>query len=231
MLFRSAVMTEANATGSAGTTAFLHELAENHHVATTFNGWDGTRREVSDATLARILGALGAAAATDEEIERSLAETRMAPWRRILPGAVVLREQQSRTVTVHLPVGEQADVRVVLEDGSHRVLEWPAVPGQEMEVDGVQTGATLVALPEDLPLGWHRLEVSAGHRQAASVLVVTPERLTITPALKRRRAWGLMAQLYSVRSSRSWGIGDLADLADLAALSGAEHGADRKSVV
>ncbi|MET4061736.1 4-alpha-glucanotransferase [Arthrobacter sp. UYP6] len=218
-------MTEAHAAGPAETTAILHELADHHHVATTFDGWDGTRREVSDATLGRILGALGAATATDEEIERSLTETRMASWRRILPGAVVLREQQNRTVTVHLPAGEQADVRIVLEDGSHRELEWPSVSGEEREVDGVRTGATLVVLPEDLPLGWHRLEVRAGHRQAASVLVVTPERLTTTAALTRRRAWGLMTQLYSLRSSRSWGIGDLADLADLAALSGAEHGA------
>jgi 4-alpha-glucanotransferase len=35
-----------------------------------------------------------------------------------------------------------------------------------------------------------------------------------------------MAQIYSVRSRRSWGIGDLADLADLAAWSGHELGAD-----
>ncbi|HEX6469587.1 MAG TPA: 4-alpha-glucanotransferase [Streptosporangiaceae bacterium] len=35
------------------------------------------------------------------------------------------------------------------------------------------------------------------------------------------RRWGFMAQLYSVRSAASWGLGDLRDLADLAAWSGA----------
>jgi 4-alpha-glucanotransferase len=39
------------------------------------------------------------------------------------------------------------------------------------------------------------------------------------------RGWGFTVQLYSVRSSRSWGHGDLRDLADLAAWSGGELGA------
>src|SRR5699024_10349 len=64
-----------------------------------------------------------------------------------------------------------------------------------------------------------------GHRHAADV-VVTPARVTVHEGLGARRAFGLQAQLYSVRSPRSWGIGDLADMRDLAAISGARHGAD-----
>ncbi|MFD0536798.1 4-alpha-glucanotransferase [Actinomadura luteofluorescens] len=37
--------------------------------------------------------------------------------------------------------------------------------------------------------------------------------------------WGFTAQLYSVRSAASWGLGDLRDLADLADWSGRELGA------
>ena len=219
-------MTEADITGETdGNTELLRGLAEHHHVATTFNGWDGTRREVSNETLIRVLEALGVAAATHQAQAESLAEARLQPWRRTLPGSVVVREHRSTAVAVHLPAGMRADVWIVLEDGSRRELEWPAVPGEELDVDGVLTGRTLVPLPAGLPLGWHRIEVQAGERQARAVLVVTPERLTTTEGLDRRRAWGLMAQLYSVRSSRSWGIGDLGDLADLAALSGGSHGA------
>jgi 4-alpha-glucanotransferase len=42
----------------------------------------------------------------------------------------------------------------------------------------------------------------------------------------KRRAWGFMAQLYSVRSRASWGHGDFRDLADLATWSGRDLGAD-----
>jgi len=46
------------------------------------------------------------------------------------------------------------------------------------------------------------------------------------PRVPRVRRWGLCVQLYSVRSRRSWGHGDLRDLADLARWSATELGAD-----
>jgi 4-alpha-glucanotransferase len=45
------------------------------------------------------------------------------------------------------------------------------------------------------------------------------------PVLPAARIWGFTVQLYSVRSRRSWGHGDLADLAELVAWSGRELGA------
>ena len=60
---------------------------------------------------------------------------------------------------------------------------------------------------------------------ASGVLIVVPQRLELPAALAGRRAWGLTAQLYALRSGRSWGHGDLADLAELAAWSGRSLGA------
>jgi 4-alpha-glucanotransferase len=45
------------------------------------------------------------------------------------------------------------------------------------------------------------------------------------PPVPRNRSWGFTVQLYSVRSRRSWGHGDLRDLADLAAWSARDLGA------
>jgi 4-alpha-glucanotransferase len=45
------------------------------------------------------------------------------------------------------------------------------------------------------------------------------------PPVPRDRSWGFTVQLYSVRSRRSWGHGDLRDLADLATWSARELGA------
>ncbi|MFC4911345.1 4-alpha-glucanotransferase [Actinomadura gamaensis] len=92
-------------------------------------------------------------------------------------------------------------------------------PGQPLGKDGtvVLADGRVLDLPtgEELPLGWHELSVDG----AEAALLVAPERLGTGP-----RAWGLTAQLYSVRSRASWGMGDLRDLADLA-VWGAARGA------
>ncbi|SNS59472.1 4-alpha-glucanotransferase [Geodermatophilus saharensis] len=80
---------------------------------------------------------------------------------------------------------EVDEAEVTLEDGSTR------------HVDG--------ELPEDFPLGYHRLRTPGGPERR---LVVSPGRCWL-PA---DRAWGWAVQLYAARGRGSWGIGDLADL-------------------
>ena len=61
---------------------------------------------------------------------------------------------------------------------------------------------------------------------ATAFLVVTPARLELPPALQGGRVWGLMEQVYQVRSADSWGIGDLGDVRKLAGWAGRDLGAD-----
>jgi 4-alpha-glucanotransferase len=79
-------------------------------------------------------------------------------------------------------------VRVRCEDGTER------------EVDG--------ALPDDFPLGYHRVVTAAGVERR---LIVSPGRCW----LPDEPSWGWAVQLYAARSTRSWGIGDLGDLRTL----------------
>jgi len=101
-------------------------------------------------------------------------------------------------------------LQVALEDGGSVSVTAPPVAGESR---GERTAWT-VALP-DLPLGWHTLRASAGAETAETVLVVAPERIELPAGLDR--AWGWMVQLYSLRSARSWGVGDYGDLRTLLA--------------
>ncbi|MFC7848882.1 4-alpha-glucanotransferase [Arthrobacter sp. NPDC057388] len=216
---------EAPGTAAAVNPELLRWLAEAYGVGTTYQGWDGKPYEVAAGTLIRVLAALGVNAATDQLIEHELAEAELAPWRRMLPPAVVLQEGTPGQVFVHVPHSSAVRVWAVTEDGRRldavQEDEWV----EPREVDGVLTGRATFAVPQNTGLGWHTLHAEAAGVTAESTLVVTPARLSTAAVLEQRRGWGLATQLYSVRSKRSWGVGDFADLAELAAVAGA-HGAD-----
>ena len=216
---------ESEVANTAVNPDLLRWLAEAYGVGTTYQGWDGKPHDVAAGTLIRVLAALGVDARTDQLIEHELAEAELAPWRRMLPPAVVLQEGTPGQVFVHVPYGSSVRVWAVTEDGRRldavQEDEW----AEPREVDGVLTGRATFAMPQNTGLGWHTLHAEAAGVAAESTLVVTPARLATAAGLEARRGWGLATQLYSVRSRRSWGVGDFADLAELAAVAGA-HGAD-----
>ncbi|WP_427116457.1 4-alpha-glucanotransferase [Pseudarthrobacter scleromae] len=214
------------AAGVAVDPHLLQKLADAHGVGTSFQGWDGLPHRVAEGTLVKVLAALGVRADTNQAIEAALAEAELAPWRRMLPPAVVIQQGEPALVPVHVRDGAAVQLGIALEGGAGAVdAVQEDVREQPREVDGVATRRMTFALPQDLPLGWHTLNAQAGGASASATLVVTPRQLTTAQPLEQRRGWGLATQLYSVRSRRSWGIGDFADLADLAAISG-ERGAD-----
>lgn len=121
----------------------------------------------------------------------ALAEHEQRAGQRLLPRNVVLRA--GRSAGLVLPEGTA--LRVETEDGVERAWDGQAA----------------------LPVGRHALRArTPDGRTASAMLVVAPDRLPGPP----ERVFGFMAQLYSVLSARSWGMGDLGDLADLAAWTG-----------
>lgn len=202
----------------------LRELAGHHGISTTYTGWDGAGHDVAAETLRRILAALDVAAGTSEEIDASLADVPNRPWRQVLPPSLVVVEGDERTFPVHVSHGDPVSVWVMTEDGDEVEVEQLDVWVDPRDVDGRLVGRATFAIPR-LPLGWHTVCARSNDIEVTATLVVTPARLSTADRLLDRQRWGLAAQLYSVRSRRSWGIGDFADLADLAAVT-AGYGGD-----
>ena len=115
--------------------------------------------------------------------------------------------------TEHPPAGHE--VRVV-RAGDHVPVDRPSrldlEDGGDVRVEG--------QLPPDVPLGYHRLTPLDGHEGVR--LIVGPGRCHLPAGL---RTWGWAAQLPTVRSATSWGMGDLADLRELGRWSSSELGA------
>ncbi|NLU66404.1 4-alpha-glucanotransferase [Streptomyces sp. HNM0574] len=181
----------------------LARLAAAHGVATSYAPAPGRTVEVPDDTVVAALAALGVDASTPRALRAAL-ERHEQDALRLLPPTVVLRTGSGRHTLPSFPDGTV--LRVLAESGE--TLDWG--PGVK------------------LPPGVHSLRAQAPDGRAAhATLIAAPDGF---PAPRTRagagRGYGLLVQLYSVLSSRSWGMGDLADLADLADWSGRTLGAD-----
>ncbi|MEU2619790.1 4-alpha-glucanotransferase [Streptomyces sp. NPDC007157] len=173
----------------------LCRLAELHGVATSYSPSPDRTVAASAGAVTAALAALGVDASGPEAVRTALAERERDLAERLLPPTVV-HWAGSGDPALGLPAGTRLEVRT--EDGETR--------------DDVT----------DLPTGVHLLTAAAPDgRTARAHLIVAPDRLP-TPA---GRSYGLLVQLYSLLSHRSWGMGDLGDLADLADWAGRTAGA------
>ncbi|MEU6775638.1 4-alpha-glucanotransferase [Streptomyces sp. NPDC046759] len=176
----------------------LSRLAELHGVATSYSPAPGRSVPVAASAVVAALAALGVDAAGPAAVRTALAARERELRERLLPPTLVhwAGDPQGPAALAALPPGTR--LRVDTEQGEHR-----------------DTTA-------DLPLGVHRVTAAAPDgRTGHAHLVVAPDRLPTPPG----RSYGLLVQLYSLLSRRSWGMGDLGDLAELAGWAGRTAGA------
>ncbi|MFD3471619.1 4-alpha-glucanotransferase [Streptomyces sp. NPDC058682] len=176
----------------------LARLAAQYGVATDYRPAADVTVPVPETTVRAVLGLLGVVTDDAASIRAGAESAAQEAAERLLPPTLVLWQ------------GE-------------RVAPEPAAlpPGSRVRVLAEETGEVLAWGPA-LPLGVHRLIAEAPDgRSAEATLVVAPQRAPAAP----ERAHGLLVQLYSLLSERSWGMGDLGDLTELARWAGRTHGA------
>ncbi len=186
---------------------------------------------MSQETLRRILDARGIEAADQAHVARSLADLDDAPWRRMLPPVIVTVAGVSTSVEAHVPHGDPIELTLITEDGDRVELPQAQVWVEPREVDGALVGRATFEIGSHVPIGWHTLSAtttaaSGEVTKSQCPVAVTPARSSANDAVTDRQRSGLLTQLYSLRSNRSWGVGDYSDLADLASIAGEKHGFD-----
>lgn len=229
---------EANASGGEGRAHIqtLQALADAHGVRTVYNGFEGGEVTVTRETLEVVLSSLGADVTSGQAAEQSLRRHQEEPWRHLLPPVLVVTEAKPAEVPVHVRADAPGDVVAhgavnveMLIGQQWRQLRPVAAEENPLQrsVDGELIHRLRFEVPTDLAPDWYVLRATVrdtGHTEEIEI-AVTPARLTTTQRLQGARRWGWAAQLYSVASNRSWGVGDINDLAALAAIGGGQ-GAD-----
>ena len=206
----------------------LNTLASSYGFGLSYWASNGLLTEPPHTSYIQLLQALGLPLGddpTDEELSFYVSQREQHWATRPLPPCVVAVAGQEKHFPVHVHDGHPAHVWISLEDGSSRDAWQDENWTPPATVDGVTWGEATFHVPGDLPLGWHRLHLESDDLEAACTLIVVPNTLQTNQEFIRDPAFGVMAQLYSVRSEGSWGIGDFHDLATLAETVAAE-GAD-----
>ncbi|MCX3059167.1 4-alpha-glucanotransferase [Streptomyces beihaiensis] len=217
----------------------LARLAALYGVATSWSPAPGRTVDSPDAAVTAALGALGVDATTPEAVRDAL-EAREAELagRLLAPTVVWWLDGTPPAWLDHLPPGTRlraGDWEWTVPGGTETAPQ--ARTGTRAGADGrahaaPQTRTALQprtapqarrvsASPPAPPPGVHELTAEPPGGPARTVhLVAAPPRAP----LPKGRAHGLLVQLYSLLSARSWGMGDLGDLADLASWSARTHG-------
>ena len=214
----------------------LIRLAKAHDIATSYIDQLGAYVEIDDDVLVDVLAALGVNAADDDAVARALAAVEgtvadaasdnvdtiadVPDGKRLLSkGTIVMTAGESATVALDAPADADPHATITLEDGTVSHSELADI------IPDINDGRQFLALPQDLPIGYHTLHVEADGRSADATIMVAPTSIPVPAAVADHPRWGWMHQLYTARSAASWGVGDYGDLRTLAADAG-RSGAD-----
>lgn len=201
----------------------LRALADRVGIVSEYLDQSGTETRVtSDETRVALLAAMGLPAATESDAAGSLHMLAERERARLLPPARVVR----------VDAADLQEVRVLAPPGWRGEVGWSLALVTETEriertgrARPDEDGALVLRLPVAPAPGHHRvhlrLHFGREHPEAEQRLIVVPPHApTPNEMLGGRRVFGITANLYTVRSARNWGVGDLTDVAELARWGG-----------
>ena len=167
----------------------LQDLARLYDIQLTYEDAGGKRRSASKKALADVLRARLGGRDLDEALRE---RTHQLSTRFIEPVTVVWGRSALR-VALRFPASranEKVDWHLQLENGE--------------EASGQIELRREIVIPHRVPFGYHVLRIG----EAETFVIASPIR-AFEP---EQRSWGVFAPLYSIRTDRSWGAGDLGDL-------------------
>lgn len=204
----------------------LNRLAELAGIVPAFWRFTGEFVDVPEKTKSKLLAGLGFDVSSDAEMANGIRRLEERPWRNCLdPVSITRLGRDNPAVTLRLPrrlSAETLEWRIKLE--SAESLGANFTPGklkvlETRDINGDTLHRYELALPDQLPLGYHRFEIADDTNVIAETTVIAAPLTSFLPEwmVDGQRKWGIAGFLPSLRSGQNWGIGDFGDLADLAA--------------
>jgi len=202
----------------------LDQLAERYGIGSAYHDYRGELKPFSTATRIALLRAMGVDT-SGIAVSPDTAEKRAGTLATAFPRVLV--SQQGEPIALPVPASALGSGPLAwtleTEGGASEsgTIDEPGSTHDESRTppDGVFTW--VVPLKHHPDLGYHRITIRASRAEAVSVrLIVAPARCYEPEVLRnQKRLWGITLQLYTLRSSTNWGIGDFGDLMELIELA------------
>ena len=195
----------------------LKQVAKQAGIADSYtNAW-GNNEVVSDDTLTRLLAALGYDTESEQTLLASADKKHKTP---ILAAVKVVKKGDPIHIELNLGLSARvSDFSWQLETEQGEVVE--GYLQSQIVTDTRGDGGVLTfSLPNDLALGYHKLQVLRRRRKSPyeMTLIVAPKACYKQPSIEQgNKSWGPSVQLYTLKTEHNWGIGDFGDLKQLVA--------------
>lgn len=191
----------------------LLTLARMYGVQLAYHDAWGRHVEASPDALLAVLRALQAPVETMSDVGSALRERHEELARRLAEPVAVAWDGHAPALDLHFGSGNGSGGSSLawhldLEGGERRaqVVDFDSLPR-------TASGGRALSLPERLPFGYNHLLIEHGGRSAETLIISAPSRCFTGDG---KPLWGVFLPLYALRTSRSWGAGDLSDLETLA---------------
>lgn len=200
-------------------TSSLQKLADTIGILTSYTDACNQEHEIEDNVVRLLAEKLGYKAGNEEEIARSIELHYKKRWQKTLESISVV-EQKDIWFDVVLPENhDTSDLKLRLRYRGNEESFEPGFcvfdEGGRYTIGHTVYKKVVVKINGRLEVGYYEIELETGGKKYKSVLAVAPEKCYANETLEKERLWGFAVQLYSLNSSRNWGIGDFTDLYNL----------------
>ncbi len=199
----------------------LDQLFYWRGIADSYLNYRGEHVDVPHEHRLKLLEAMGADISGEDVIARQAYELDVAPWNDWTPALIVSPSYQNNGFFLNIrpeEISKSFSWKISLNN--KLVKSGRFFPSELLEVgDYVYEGkrySRRFCQVDHLSPNYYQLCINCGDKSRTSTLAQIPQT-AFQPQWSEegKRIWGTIVQLYTLRSTRNWGIGDFSDLKEL----------------
>ena len=199
----------------------IQQLCQEHGIESNYIDAWGNPAVVIPESKAKMLSAMGYAVDDQATLSAQIQQKHRREWLRPLPPVLVQPKSDHYSVEVRVEQQQASQLmkwQLNTENGQSLAGMLTPLEGNkvaEIELEGTLYQSYQVYIWAELPWGYHELLLTSasGDELGCCSFIVTPSTCySPQSVLDGAKLWGPSVQLYSLRSSSNWGVGDFSDL-------------------